>query len=216
MPGRKHVSGFLQGLICGGILGLAPLLWPGAEATRDLLRLAVPYLYQFWELLSVNLQGSAPLFAAVLVFYTLQLHRLRSLLSQAEPELERVARHEQLLDLCANLFFGVGVIWTAIGMRGALLHALGDPTVTASHSAFAVLQRLVDGGILLALSTTIVGGVGGYLMRAIKSIYLGRGLATLYMHAYQQPDERNLAALERIEGLLEGTGVDRRAGQGQL
>ena len=119
-----------------------------------------------------------------------------------------MVRHEQLLDLCANLFFGIGVIWTAIGMRDALLYALGDPGITATEGAFAILQRMVDGGILLALSTTIEGGMGGYLMRAIKSIALGEKLNAVYMCASQQPVEENLAALHRIEGLLDKTPGD--------
>jgi hypothetical protein len=32
-----------------------------------------------------------------------------------------------------------------------------------------VLQRSVEGGILTALTTTIVGGVGGYMMQVTKS-----------------------------------------------
>ena len=60
----------------------------------------------------------------------------------------------------------------------------------------------VFGGILLALSTTIVGGVGGYLMRAVKSLSLGRALNALYYRASQEPAEQSLAALQRIESLL--------------
>jgi len=63
--------------------------------------------------------------------------------------------------ISATLFFGVGVVWTAIGMRSALLSALGglDQSAAAELGAFEILRRLVDGGILLALSTTIVGVV---------------------------------------------------------
>ena len=67
----------------------------------------------------------------------------------------------------------------------------------------AVLQRLVDGGILLALSTTIVGGIGGYLMRTVKSILLGRELNALYIRTIERDAHENLAALRRIEALLE-------------
>ena len=165
-----------------------------------------PHLHSVWQLISLNLQGSIVPFIVVLLAYWVQLHRLRQLLAgperEREPELVKVVRHEQMLDLCANLFFGIGVIWTAIGMRDALLYALGDPGITATEGAFAVLQRMVDGGILLALSTTIVGGIGGYLMRAIKSISLGQQLNAVYMRASQQPGAQGLAALQRIERLL--------------
>ena len=56
-------------------------------------------------------------------------------------------------------------------MRNSLLVALGglDAETAASKGAWYILRQLVDGGILLALSTTIVGGVGGYIMKVIKT-----------------------------------------------
>jgi hypothetical protein len=42
---------------------------------------------------------------------------------------------------------------------------------------------MVQGGILLALSTTIFGGVGGYLMRVYKTITLGAELQLNYDRA---------------------------------
>jgi len=202
---------FMIGLAWGAILGFAamltPILWLGTEGTAAFYGRLAPLLHNLWQLTASNLQGSILPFLAVLVAYAIQLNRLQELLRTQSPqpqgiELERVIRHEQLLDLCANLFFGIGVIWTAIGMRDALLHALGDPGITASEGAFAILQRLVDGGILLALSTTIVGGIGGYLMRAIKSIVLGQELTAVYMQDSQRSANQNLAALQRIEQLL--------------
>jgi hypothetical protein len=208
-----HRAGFFIGIAWGGVVGfalmLSPVLYLGTDGTLELYGGTVDELRQLWALAGVNLQASVVPFAVVLLAYCLQLRMLRQELAREEAVLEKVVRHEQLLDLCANLFFGIGVIWTAIGMRDALLHALGDPSITASEGAFAILQRLVDGGILLALSTTIVGGIGGYLMRAIKSISLGRQLNALYMHASQSPAEENLAALQRIEDLLGGTGTER-------
>lgn len=207
MNRRRAASGnFLLGLSWGAIIGFAamltPILWLGTQGTVEFYGRMAPALHNIWQLASTNLQGSVLPFAVVLIAYWVLLQRLREMLDTESPPMELVIRHEQLLDLCANLFFGIGVIWTAIGMRDALLHALGDPSVTASEGAFAILQRLVDGGILLALSTTIVGGIGGYLMRAIKSILLGRELTALYMQDHQRGADQNLAALERIEQLL--------------
>lgn len=197
----------LLGLASGGVTGFAlvllPVLWLGVEGTLELHAQAAVLLRRLWQLASLNLKGSILPFAVVLVAYAIQLQRLRALLACPQPELARIVRHEQLLDLCANLFFGIGVIWTAIGMRDALLFALGDPGITATQGAFAILQRMVDGGILLALSTTIVGGAGGYLMRAIKSICLGQAISAVYMQASEQPVQQNLAALGRIERLLQ-------------
>ena len=206
MRRRAQTGSFLLGLAWGAIIGFAlmvtPVLWLGADSTMALYSRIAPRFFQLWHLTNHNLQGSIVPFIVVLLAYWVQLHQLRQLLAAREPPLAKVVRHEQLLDLCANLFFGIGVIWTAIGMRDALLYALGDPGITATEGAFAILQRMVDGGILLALSTTIVGGIGGYLMRAIKSISLGEQLNAVYMRASQQPGAENLAALQRIERLL--------------
>jgi hypothetical protein len=205
---REQNGAFLAGLGWGlaastGFLLLLPLLWPGAEKTVVLANMAGPLLPQAWQELNRNLQGSLVPFALVLVVYFSQLRRLQVLLRAEQPAAGKVVRHEQLLDLSANLFFGIGVIWTAIGMRDALIHGLGDPVVSATAGAFSVLQRLVDGGILLALSTTIVGGAGGYLMRIIKSVVLGEKLTALYIRESQGPADAGLAALERIEQHLQ-------------
>jgi hypothetical protein len=206
----SFVVGLAWGFIIGFALMLVPVLWLGAGGTGQLYSDLAPGLHQLWAVASENLQGSILPFVAVLFVYLQQMQKLNSLLAAPQPELEGVLRHEQLVDLCAILFFGIGVIWTAIGMRDALLHALGDPGAAAAEGAFAMLQRLVDGGILLALSTTIVGGIGGYLMRAIKSISVGRAMNGLYMRAAQQPVEENLATLRRIEALLENTASEDR------
>lgn len=200
----SFLAGLGWGLVMGFALMLTPVLWLGTGGTGELYARLAPGLHQLWALASVNLRGSVLPFVAILLAYCHQLHKLHSQVAATRPDLQRVVHHEQLLDLCANLFFGIGVIWTAIGMREALLFALGDPGNAAAAGAFAVLQRMVDGGILLALSTTIVGGIGGYLMRAVKSITLGRAMNTLYMNAADQPVKENLAALRRIESLLKG------------
>jgi len=136
---------------------------------------------KLWRFAATNLQGSIPLFVLVMLAYLWQMVSLGKLFRRRRPPVDQVMRKEQLLDLCASLFFGIGVIWTAIGMRGALLFALGDTSQVTADSGSAVLQRLVEGGILLALSTTIVGGIGGYLMRAGKQLIYGRELAMLYL-----------------------------------
>ena len=62
-----------------------------------------------------------------------------------------------------------------------------------------MLQRLVDGGILLALSTTIFGGVGGYLMRVYKSMSLGSLLQQQYDQAARVDTAEMRQSLSRIE-----------------
>jgi hypothetical protein len=168
---------FLLTLLCHFTL---TLLAPGLHAIFVGHRGGVT---QIWRFASENLQGSISLFAVVFVAYVSQMVGLKRLFRRKRPPVDLVVRKEQLLDLCASLFFGIGVIWTAIGMRGALLFALGDTSQVTADSGMAVLQRLVEGGILLALSTTIVGGMGGYLMRAGKQLVFGRQLALLYLDA---------------------------------
>jgi hypothetical protein len=58
---------------------------------------------------------------------------------------------------------------------------------------------MVDGGILLALSTTIFGGVGGYLMRVFKSISLGAALQKHYDRAARVDTSVMCESLQRIE-----------------
>jgi hypothetical protein len=58
-----------------------------------------------------------------------------------------------------------------------LLHALDgieDGRNSVSLSAWGILDRLVNGGLLLALSTTVFGGACGYLLRLLKIILLGK------------------------------------------
>jgi hypothetical protein len=69
-----------------------------------------------------------------------------------------------------------------------------------------VLERLVDGGIMLALSTTIFGGIGGYIMRVYKSITLGTMLQQHYDHAARVDTANMSSTLERIEQHLKHRG----------
>lgn len=213
MSQRGH---FLIGAAWGVVIGFAamviPILWLGTEGTVGIYSQLAPRVRDIGSMLSHNLQGSVLPFCAVLLVFFLQLRKLQELLNHPDPALEKVVRHEQLLDLCANLFFGIGVIWTAIGMRDALIHGLGDPSAGASAGAFAILQRLVDGGILLALSTTIVGGVGGYMMRVMKSLLVGQALSDVYLKESRSQSAASLQSLQRIEQLLQpDTNTDSKA-----
>ncbi len=151
--------------------------------------------------LVLNLGHSVWLFGVVLTLYLMNLFRLRALLD-GEPPLRDVAELDQLLDVWINLFVGIGVIWTAVGMRSALQAALGDPGEALVDSAGSVLQKLVDGGILLALTTTIVGGMGGYLMRLGKTMAVGAALHGFYANSQGQDLKALVAATREIETQL--------------
>ena len=110
-----------------------------------------------------------------------------------------IARLDQLTDVWTQVFVGIGVIWTAIGMRNALQYALGDSDAALAESADHVLRKLVDGGILLALSTTILGAIGGYVMRLVKTAGIGAELHDHYRQLEQQDLKALLQATNRIE-----------------
>ncbi len=150
-----------------------------------------------------NLGMSIPVFAALLLAYFVTLGRLRQALEQSRP-INQVVQLDHLTDIWTTLFFGTGVIWTAIGMRSALIFALGDRDAALAQGAFAMLERMIDGGILLALSTTIFGGIGGYLMRVYKTITLGARLQQQYDRAARADTSEMRQSLQRIEEHLRG------------
>lgn len=223
-------SGFRRGLAAGGVSALI-----GIGVTIYALNMLgvvivsvtrVPGIQDFLYWTYGNLGLSVIPSAGVVALYGHQLHKLNRLLSQPQPAVEQVVQTEKWVDSAASLFFGIGVIWTAIGMRSALLYALGglDQTTAAELGAFEILRRLVGGGFLVALSTTIVGGVGGYLMRVVKTLVVGGKLErlrnTLAGETIERFDRR-LQAIERglgqlvasvvVEPRRDGPGDDRRA-----
>ncbi len=186
-------SGFLAGVVAGG--AVAVLAGLGLALTRDPATaeaaggLATESLAELGGWLHGNLGLSLPVFALVFGLYLASLKRLHAAVDE-NASMETVAQADHMADVWTSLFFGVGVIWTAIGMRGALVHALSGPASVDTGGA-EVLARMVDGGILLALSTTIFGGVGGYLMRVYKSLKVGGKLRAYY----QRETRRDMAAI---------------------
>lgn len=195
-------AGFLEGLtigMFGSAVGAGALLY--VLRRSDFVSFSMDYLPDVSPWLSwayANLGMSIPVFAAILLTYLVSLRRLRLRLEKERP-IDEIVQLDHLTDMWTTLFFGTGVIWTAIGMRSALIFALGDPDATIQQGAFAVLQKMVDGGILLALSTTIFGGIGGYLMRVYKSIALGTQLQQRYDRAARVDTSSMRESLQRIE-----------------
>jgi hypothetical protein len=198
---------FLEGLSMGlfgsavGVIALLYILRRGNFVSFSIEQF--PDLSPWMAWAYANLGMSTPVFAAILLAYFISLRRLRARLNRDRP-IDEIVQLDHLTDMWITLFFGTGVIWTAIGMRSALIFALGDPDSTIQAGAFAVLQKMVDGGILLALSTTIFGGVGGYLMRVHKSISLGTLLQQRYDRAARVDTSSMRESLERIENHLRG------------
>ncbi len=201
--GRVFTQGIVSGLL-GTLLGGSALLYLFARLdllSFDSALLDAPGTWLDWAY--TNLGSSIPVFAFLLLAYFVSLGRLRDYLDQGRP-INQVVQLDNLTDIWTTLFFGTGVIWTAIGMRSALIYALGDRDVALSQGAFAMLERMIDGGILLALSTTIFGGVGGYLMRVYKTVKLGGRLQQRYDRAARADTSEMRESLNRIEEHLRG------------
>lgn len=201
--------GFFPGVLAGAVFVLAGL-WLTAPAAAG---------GELSEWVTRNLGHSSWLFAAVLVLFVVHLSRLRGLLAQdggVAGQHRAVVELDQLTDVWIHLFVGIGVVWTAVGMRAALQTALADTDRALTDTAGSVLGKLVDGGILLALSTTIVGAVGGYLLRLGKTVYTGAALHQFYQREQRQDLRDILAALERLEhqapaGAISAVGAVSRA-----
>lgn len=189
-------AGALGALLAGGGL----LLWLDLGGDRP----GAPG--ELWNWAWHNLGLSLPVFAIVLLLFVRSLGRLSEALEHNDP-VDEVAQLEHLADTWTSLFFGVGVIWTAIGLRQALIFALGNPEASLAAGAFEMLRRLVDGGILVALSTTIFGGIGGYLLRVAKTLSVGARLRRYYGQVMTAPTRDLAAAVARIEARLDRVGL---------
>ena len=205
----RSLSGrFLKGFLSGVVVSLAGITlfssWWRLNEEDGLPQLSLTTIERAAHWTYHNFGLSLVLFALTAVLFVLTLARLKRLLSEASA-VEEVVQTDHLTDVWISVFFGVGVIWTAIGMRSALLYALGDVDVLAGtgDQSHGVLQRLVDGGILVALSSTILGGVGGYFMRIIKAVLVGAELQRYYDRAARSQGADIQGTLERIEDSLD-------------
>ena len=140
----------------------------------------------------INLGLSAPLFLILTSLGWSYVHRLKDVLARAHTSPAHIAHLEQRIDLVVALLFGVGVLYTAVGLRAALVQAIDAPS---GESASDMLSALVNGGILSAMTSTIVGGVLGYGLRMFKLFRVGHALDAYYA-------EQELKAIERREDLL--------------
>lgn len=209
MKAKSHAGGaFWAGFITGSlgvVLSAATLLYIlNMSAVVAISVLDVPNVQRMLAWTYENLRLSVIPFGATLFLYTGSLLRLKRFLRDQDSAVEEIAQMDHLIDIWINLFFGIGVIWTAIGMRGALLDGLGDlnAQTAAKQGAFSILQRLVDGGILLALSTTIFGAVGGYLLRLVKSLAVGTQMQAYYNRLAEQQTAAVQSSLRSIDAHL--------------
>ena len=197
-------AGFISGALGVLLIGAAMLYMLNMSEVVAISVLKMPRIQIVLQWTYENLRLSVIPFSLTFLLFCGTLWRLKRYLKDPGVAVERISQTEHLVDIWINLFFGIGVIWTAIGMRGALLEGLGDLNAqsAAKLGAFSILQRLVDGGILLALSTTIFGAVGGYLLRLIKSLAVGHQIRAYYKQlAEKQADSVN-GLLQSIDNRL--------------
>jgi hypothetical protein len=203
-PASGFSGGFIAGALGALFLAIVLLYVLNMSEVLAISVLDVPSVQRVLSWAYENLRLSVLPFLITLVFYSGALWRLKHYLKAGEVTVEKIAQADHQVDILINLFFGIGVIWTAIGMRSALLDGLGnlDAHSAAKLGAFSILQRLVDGGILLALSTTIVGAVGGYLLRLIKSLAVGIQVRAYYNRLTKQQADAVNAVLQSIDQQL--------------
>ena len=197
-------TGFITGALGVLVVSAALLYMLNMSEVLTISVLEVPNVQRVLAWTYQNLRLSVIPFGLTLLFFSGTLLRLKRFLRDQRVSVEKIAQTDHLVDIWINLFFGIGVIWTAIGMRGALLDGLGDLNAqsAAKLGAFSILQRLVDGGILLALSTTIFGAVGGYLLRLIKSLAVGTQVKAYYNRLAEQQADAVHNVLQSIDERL--------------
>ena len=209
MKGKKentgiggYVKGALAGIVCSAIV-LYTLSISGVIIVSSSGRFSLVAMLQWCH---ENLGFSIVPFSMIAAGYLFYLLKLLRLLKQETTVSAReICAVEEKIDLLITIFFGIGVIWTAIGMRNALLVSLGsmDAETAARKGAFSILTQLVDGGILLSLSTTIVGGIGGYFMRMIKAWTAGPQLNAFFEGEQLIQHRELIDRLDRVADLLE-------------
>lgn len=167
------------------------------------------WLVRSFHLIARYLGYSMLFFIPALLGYCFFFAQLKSSLERCPEnlnEIEDLRFYNKGIELFITLFFAIGVLFTAWGMQNALTSALGNVSRTEAGEigAWGILRRMVDNGILVALWSTIVGGAGGYLMRLIKYLALGRKLN--HVLSQGQEDEKNafLGILDAIRIRAEG------------
>lgn len=197
----KFMGGLTMGALGALAAGLAIIYLLNMSRVVSISVISVPNIQGALAWAYENLRLSVIPFFLTFVLYGQALLKLRRYLVIDGISPEKISQAEHLVDMWINIFFGIGVIWTAIGMRSALLEALGglDAATAAREGAFSILQRLVDGGILLALSTTIFGAVGGYAMRLVKALWVGGEMQAHYGRLEERESGEIRATLKTME-----------------
>ena len=157
--------------------------------------------------LALNLGYSAPLFCVALLFVVHSMACLLEELGKDKCCSSRTFHLEHRVDIGISLLFGIGVLFTAIGIRDALTAAI-DGEAAATNGG-EVLALLVNGGILSAMTTTVVGGALGYSLRVIKVLATGEKLEKVHARMMGEGLQKQEALLQCISSQLKTIGEPR-------
>ena len=157
--------------------------------------------------LALNLGYSAPLFCVALLFVVHSMACLLEELGKDKCCSSRTFHLEHRVDIGISLLFGIGVLFTAIGIRDALTTAI-DGEAAATNGG-EVLALLVNGGILSAMTTTVVGGALGYSLRVIKVLATGEQLEKVHARMMGEGLQKQEALLQCISNQLKTIGEPR-------
>ena len=157
--------------------------------------------------LALNLGYSAPLFCVALLFVVHSMACLLEELGKDKCCSSRTFHLEHRVDIGISLLFGIGVLFTAIGIRDALTTAI-DGEAAATNGG-EVLALLVNGGILSAMTTTVVGGALGYSLRVIKVLATGEKLEKVHARMMGEGLQKQEALLQCISSQLKTIGEPR-------
>ena len=146
----RFLSGFMAGAGSILLVGSAGLFWLAERNVIAIPDARIVHPLQWLGWVADNLGWSIAVFSLLIMAFLFTLARLQALLETDAP-VNRIVQLDHLADTWTTVFFGPGVIWTAICMRSALIFALGDRDIALSSGAFAMLERMIDVGILLAL-----------------------------------------------------------------
>ena len=157
--------------------------------------------------LALNLGYSAPLFCVALLFVVHSMACLLEELGKDKCCSSRTFHLEHRVDIGISLLFGIGVLFTAIGIRDALTAAI-DGEAAATNGG-EVLALLVNGGILNAMTTTVVGGALGYSLRVIKVLATGEKLEKVHARMMGEGLQKQESLLQCISSQLKTIGEPR-------
>lgn len=161
-----------------------------------------PFLMETVSSLWSSLGTSAIFFLLDAIFFIFVLLAQKKALEK--KDVLNISYYGSMVALSISIFFGIGVIYTAIGMQNALMGSLGglNEQSAASVGAWEILSKLINGGIITALMTTIVGGVGGYVMRIIKQLYITKALDAFLYESEKKEKELLYEKLDTISSKL--------------